>query len=281
MRHIDNPRHDVTAATRRTSRRMRSRRAFSAVELLTAFGVITSVLSVILSLTWQSVRALDRQQLQTRQGNNARTGIDEFLAQLRYADTVLIAQSISGTSYSTGDTSIVIKAPGYNTATSAVFLAGVSDYVAFRYDASTKRLLESCLPGTGSMRPSRSDLPIAEGVNSLSLTYRAREVLAPSVGSFVYTLKVNATSQPTVLIDGVASTGIWTSLAPNKITIVAPTAKSNIQVAYTVNPTASSGAALQYVKQVDVVVGFSDIDSRNVIRTLNMAGSARLRNQRL
>lgn len=266
---------------KRGQRRVSASRAFTVIELVSAFGVLLSVLTVVLSLSWHSVRALDRQQLQTTQGNNARTGVDEMLAQLRYANEVRVSQVVNSTTFTTGTTSIVVAAQGYNPATSAVFLPGITDYIAFKYDATTKKLTESCLPGTGSVRKKRTSTRIASGVSSVTLTYRARnEFVATSSGAAIYTLSANATSNPIVMINGVASTGIWTTLAPKVITVNAPAAKANIQVVYPVSPTALSGDALQYVKQVDVNVNFEGTDSRKISRTLSMVGSARLRNQR-
>jgi len=259
----------------------RRTRAFTLVETLFSMGSVMLVLYGILSLTWHSVTSLDRRQLESGIGNGSRTGVDEMLSQLRYASVVLPSQAVSGATYTTGSSSIVILSQGYDPSTSTVFLSGVSDYTAFRYDSTTNQLLETCSPGTGSVRPSRTSMRIANNVTSLSFTYRAtNEFTASSAGSATYTLSASATSAPMVLINGAAGTGTWSTATPNQITVTAPSGKADIQVVYPVNPTANSGAALQYVKQVDVTVGFAGTDSRSILRTLSMAGTARLRNQR-
>jgi len=264
------------------SKRIISRRAITLVEVLVAVVIIS-----LLGLTMMTgIRALvigaDRQNTESNMGMDARASIDEYLYQSRYASSVVTSYTAATRTFTTGNSSVVFQAAGYDPSTAGIVLPGVTDYLIFSYDATNRQFLETIVPGAGSKRPSRANYRLARNVQAVTYTYRTRDQFTSTVaGPAIYTLSTNAIAVPLVYVDGVAASCTWSAATPQKISVNTATVGSSILVLYSVSPTDNAGAALSYVKQVDVTLDLASNDSRSYTRTLTMTGTACLRNQRL
>jgi Tfp pilus assembly protein PilW len=246
------------------------------IEMLVTTFVFSLAMAGVLALISAASIAFDRSRVETDQSSDARLAMDEMLYQLRSAGLVISSQTLSGTTYTTGSSTVTLQAPGYDPSTTNVFLSGVSDAAAFQYDTSTHTLRETIVPGAGSVRPSRSQKVLASNVQSLACTYRVRDQFTTTTaGSVALTLSASPQSTPTVYVNGAASTA---SFNGTSATVSVPSAHSDVQFVYPVTPTS---ATLPFVTEMDVTMSFQTLDSRRIARTMTIQGGARLRNQRL
>jgi hypothetical protein len=202
--------------------------------------------------------------------------MDEILYQLRGSGLIVASQTLGGTAYTTGNSTVTGVAPGYDPAAPTVILSGVQDAIAFKYDSQAQTVSETVVPGVGSVRPSRSQHVIARNVQSLTYTYRVRDQFTSNAaGSVSFPLSASPQSTPTAYVNGSAST---CTVSGTTATVTAPTAGADIQFVYPVTPTSTT---LPFVSEVDVTMNFQALDSRQIARTMAIQGGARLRNQRL
>jgi hypothetical protein len=232
-----------------------------------------------LSVSSLSLRAADKNYTETGQTGGSRQAMDETLYQLRGANQVVRSQSVNGTTTTTGVSQVVLAAPGYDPAIAKFYLDNITDYVTLRYDATTKQLLETIVPGTGSVRPTRTNYVLARNVAGCTFTYRVRDYfVSSSTGNTRFTLNATPLSAPKAYVNGVATTGSYNS-SNGTYQVNLNSSKSDVQFVYEISPTSGSNA-MALVGEVDVVLQFSDKDSRQMTRTMTLQGAARLRNSR-
>lgn len=141
--------------------RLRSRHGTSLLELsitLTIFSLlVTGAMNLIISIN----KSTDRIQTESGLVLFGRAATGEIFSELRAAKQVVPAATLNSVNYTTGPTSLVLTAPGINVADMSVILTGVTDTIAFTYDADAETLTETIVPGVGSQRPARANFRIA------------------------------------------------------------------------------------------------------------------------
>lgn len=256
----------------------RRRSALGLTELIVSLFVVSLILAAVISLTGSVLRVTDRSSTDNSMNDNARLAMDEMLLQIRCSSKILPllpGTVLSGNTYTTSNSSLVLTAPGYNPASSAVFL-GVTDYVTYRFNAANKTLTETIRPGAGSVRPSRIDTVLARNVSSVAYTFKARDQFKVIVaGTRTLTLKATPLQKPVAFINGVAATCSWGGGATVSVT----TAQngSDVQLIYPVSPAAAVTAA----SEVEAVLTFTALNGRRQTQTQTIQGAACLRNSRL
>jgi hypothetical protein len=254
-------------------------RGFSIVEFTVAGFVMLLTLLAALSVSSVSLRAADKNYTEVGQTGGSRQAMDETLYQLRGANEVRSSQVVNGTTTTTGASQVVLAAPGYDPAVARFYLDNVTDYVSLRYDATNKRLLETIVPGTGSVRPVRTNYVLARNVVGCTFTYRVRDYfVSNATGNTRFTLNAKPLSTPRVYVNGVATNGSYNS-SNGTYQVNLSSTKSDVQFVYEISPT-SGRSAMLLVGEVDVVLQLADKDSRQVTRTMTLQGAARLRNSR-
>jgi len=248
------------------------------IEVMVTTFVLALVLTTLLAMTSVTLRTTDRRQVEGTLHHRARLAMDEVLLQLRASDLVLPSRSIASLTYSTNGSNIVFSSPGYAPSNTSVFLANVTDYVAFTYDTSDKTLRQTIGVGSGSVRPNRTSFRLADKVSSLTFTYHVREQFKAS-GSTTFTLSATPLAAPTAFVNGAAAFSSYDAAAKT-VTVASASSGADVQILYTISPTANAGAALAFVSQVDVTMVLSNTDGRNITRPFTLNGSARLRNKR-
>lgn len=263
---------------------MRGRRSVAGATLLETlaalwvFGLLTTLL---LALSSAANRAADHRLIQETLRARARTSLDEILREVRAADRVLPSRVISSQTVTSGAANVVLQASGYNPAQAGVAaLLNVKDVIAFRHDATAGTLSETTVVNAASSRPRRTALTFAQRVQSIAYTYYVRDRFAADGIALAYTLHAKPSAAPTAYVNGVAVTSAWVAGTSTLTLAAKPAAGADIQIVYSVDPAANSGAALAWVSRVNIVVTLSQTDGRGVARTVTLAGSALLRNYR-
>jgi hypothetical protein len=249
------------------------------VEMVTATAVATAVLFTGLSVSSMALRAADKNGTENGLSGDSRLAMDETLYQLRGCSQVLASHVLNGETHTTSASEVVLMSPGYNPASPKIFLGSVTDYIAIQYDATSKRLIETIIPGPGSVRPARNKQVIARNVKSCTFTYRVRDIFTSgSSGSTKFTLNATPLSTPVLYVNGVLTS--YTYNSSNNSATVSLSGKSNdVQFVYDITP--SSGTdALARVCEVNAIFQLSTTDGRQITRTATLHGAARLRNVR-
>ncbi|HVK03522.1 MAG TPA: hypothetical protein VM490_08610 [Armatimonadaceae bacterium] len=265
----------------RRGRSTRSRRtASSLTEALVFAAVLGLLMTGVLALVSFAATTGTKTMTMDDLGDDARLAVDEVVYQVRSGDLILPSRTLGTLSYQTNGSSIVLRTPGYDPATTAVF-TGNSDFVALRFDQNTRMLTQTIQKSTGSARPTRTEKVLARNVASTIFTYRVRDQFTPTEsGLHTLTLSRVPLSAPKVFINGVPAASTFSGMAQS-VTVTTPYRGSDVQVTYAVSPTANSGAALNSVTEVDVTIRLTDRDQRNIERVQTLQGGARLRNRRL
>jgi hypothetical protein len=246
------------------------------IEVLVGTFVLSLVSAGALGVISAVSTTFSRLATESDEVTAARLAMDEMTFELRGANQVLAAQTLNGVTFTTGGSTLVFSAPGYDPATAAVFLGGVTDYVAFQHDAAARTLSETLVKGAGSVRPDRNQKVIARSVESAVFTYRVRDQFtAKTTGLGTFTLSATPQTTPVVYINGSASS---CTLVGKVATVTIPSKNADVKYFYTDTPCADT---LPSVTEVDLTMTLQANDSRNITRTLTLSGGARLRNLRL
>lgn len=273
----------------------RSRNAFTMVELMVGLSITTMLLMSTMSIITATAKGLARTQSSASMAGQARQGMEMVLYQVRGAESTLASQSINGTTWTTGPTSVVMRAPAYDPATTGLILDGKWDTIAVRYDSAKRQLLQSVVPATGSKRPAGSNRVIAKNIESVDIAYTVRDSFnyqAPAqASSATFTLSNTPVGTPVCTVNGVAKPVTVNnsggsnncgngSTSPNTVTISAPGTNANVQFLYRVDPATCGSSGLQSVSGVEIVLKASEVDNNGVRRTSSLTGEARMRNNR-
>lgn len=262
--------------TARIPRTQSSRGAVLVEALVATLIFVLLVATLIAGLRTMAVGA-SRQVIDTGMGFDARRSVDEMLTQMRYASGVVASCKTGDRIYTTGNSTVVLKAAGYDPATTGIVLPSVTDYIILEYDAKEKEVRETTVPGAGSKRIPRSNYVIAKNVEGLVLTYRVRDQFVQTVTGLVPPLSAKPSGPPLLTVDGEASVATWVLNAVGQLHLSLG-AGSKVQAIYPVS--ATDVLALPFVRQVDVEVKFANTDSHSGVRKLSMSGTACLRNRR-
>jgi type II secretory pathway pseudopilin PulG len=260
-------------------RALRGRRGVALMELMITALILSLVTAVILGLVTMATRIANRRTQEGAMGSSARTSLDEVLQELRAANQILLSRTLGGKTYTSAGSDIVFQAPGYDPLSAQGILPGIYDVVAFRYDPAAQVLTETAFPGAGSKRPQRTLFVIARQVRSVRYVYRVRDhFIADGNNPAPARFELNAPPEeaPTAYVDG-RRVGARMESARRAVLDDAPPDGADVQFLYTVRPAADS---LPHVSGVDVELTLSEEGGRALSRTLTLAGSARLRNQR-
>ncbi len=261
------------------SRRLR---AFTLVEAMVAITVMSLVLFTALTISSATLKTAGKNDTETGLTGSSRLALDETLYQIRGAKQVLPSQTLSSVTRSSGSNQIVLAAPGYNPSSSTFYLDGVTDYISIRYENG--KLLQTLVPGTGSVRPQRTNYVLASNVKSCTFTYRVRDYFtsgAKSNASFVLNAYPSSASTPLLYVNGVLKDFSFAS--STRTATVTLTAKSNdLQFVYDIDPTNATNAvvSMPVVGEVGVSLQMEAKDNSQVARKTTLHGAARLRNLR-
>jgi Tfp pilus assembly protein PilV len=267
--------------SRRFGRR-RAQRGVSLVETVTATVIFTAVIAGTAALTSVVFRTNTRAMVEAPMANASRSSLDELNFQLRGGTAVVPSFTANSLTYSSTTTSVALKSQAFNTTLANPIISGVFDYVGFTYDSTAHQLTETILPGTGGTRPARNSFVIAKNVSAVTFSYLARnQFTAASSSSTVFSLSALPIATPTVYINGAQTSNFSWSAGSQQVTVNGLVSGSDVQVVYTVSPTASSGVALNAVTQVTARLDLQKTDGMNITRTFTLEAGARLRNQRI
>jgi hypothetical protein len=245
---------------------------------MVAIFVMSLVLLIALSISSVAMQSADKNNTETGMTGSSRLAMDEALYQIRGAKQVLAASPITGLSGTTGASQIVLAAPGYNPAVTSFYLDNITDYVVLRYDTTSKKLFQSLVPGTGSVRPLRTNYVLASNVSSCAFSYRVRDYFTSGAkNNAQFTLKAVPLSRPVMYVNGVQTDSF--NISGQTVTISLTSKSNDIQFVYSINP-ATAGTTLEFVGEVEIALNLLAKDSRQADRTLTLQGAARLRNNR-
>lgn len=267
------------APLRSRSRQFSHQAGMTLTEVAVAASLFALVLTTAISVYAVAARAGDRHKYEMTLVGGARSAMDEALSLVRASGSVYGQQIISSTNYSSSSTQVVLSAPGYNPATAAYFLDSVSDYIILSYDSTNQQIVETLIPGTGSVRPSRQNMVLVRNVTSCSFSYAVREYFTSSQGNNVkFSLGAQPNATPRVYVNGVLTSA---NFSQNNTTVsLNLTQKSNdIQVVYYVTPT-TSNTTMALVGEIEVTLQLTTTDSRRLTVSNTINGAARLRNAR-
>ena len=183
----------------------RAAAGLSLVETLLTVFIFAFLLTGMTAGLLAMSQGASRQVTDSRMGYDARRGVDEMLTHMRYAEAVISSRPIGATTYTTSNSTIVMQAQGYNSATAGMILSGIKDYIIFEHDATTKQIRETVLPGIGSERVARNRYVLANDVEAFTATYRVRDVLPV----LPLTLTQNAVGAPVVSVNGEIVSAVW------------------------------------------------------------------------
>ncbi|MES2461532.1 MAG: hypothetical protein V4671_13190, partial [Armatimonadota bacterium] len=210
---------------------------------------------------------------------SSRLALDETLYQIRGAKQVLPSYLSSTLS---GANKIVLAAPGYNPSSSTFYLDGVTDYIIIWHESG--KLLQTLVPGTGSVRPQRTKYVLASNVKSCAFSYRVRDYFtsgSKNNATFVLNGYPSSASTPLLYVNGVLKDFSFSS--STRTATVSLSEKSNdLQFVYDIDPTNVTNAvvSMPVVGEVGVTLQMEAKDNRQVTRNMTLHGAARLRNLR-
>ncbi|MFM7320420.1 MAG: type II secretion system protein J, partial [Armatimonadota bacterium] len=240
--------------------------AFSLIELMVALTITTLLLMSTLSIITATARGLSRTQSTASMAGQARQGLEMVLYQVRGAERAEASQAISGTTFTTSATSIVLRAPAYDPATNALVIDNQWDIIAVRYDSAKRQLLQTVVPATGSKRPAGTNRVIARNVDSVDIAYTVRDVYSYKSGTTAtFTLNAVPTATPVCTVNGTTRAATWNG--GTGVSIAAPSSDATVQFLYRVNPASVGGTGIQAVSGVEVVLRAAETDNNGVRRT--------------
>lgn len=265
--------------------RRRGCRGLTLPEVMISTFIMFVVSAAVIQLTMTGNAAVARQSREKGLEGHARSALDEMLREVRAADQIFISRGINGVTYMTDSQNLVFEAPGFNPGSTMGILPGIYDVVALRYNAQNRTLTETTFVDTGSQRPRRSQTVLARNVESVTYTYRVRDLFTGNGAQTIFPLNARSTGTPRVYINGQrVTTGFSYSngTIPGKVTFsVAPALDADVQFLYEVDPTHDSGKWLAYVNGVDVAIIMSQVSGgRRLGNPVKLSGNARMRNQR-
>jgi hypothetical protein len=268
----------MTKSNARAQRR-RAQAGASLLETLFTVFIGTLILGGTVACMVGAASSADRAQTFGGLQTQGRKATDELLYELRGASAVLASQTLAATAYTTSASTIVFSGPGLtlDASSNPDVLSAITDYYAFSYDSNGTTLYETIVPGTGSVRPTRTRMVMAKNVSAFSLTYKVRDQYkATSTGSYSHALLYAATATPTAYVNGAMTT---CTLSGQTATISSVTSGADVEFVYPVSPTNTS--ALASVTQVDATITMQQVSGKAITRTITLNGTARLRNVRL
>ncbi|MFM7189024.1 MAG: hypothetical protein ACKO14_14550, partial [Armatimonadota bacterium] len=169
-------------------------------------------------------------------------GADAVAKELRDGIAILPTTVISGKSYVTSSSCVVLSVTGYDFSKSNPILES-KDTVVFAFAAPRSMLSRTCLPGAGSKRPIGTESKVIN-CRDAKFSFRESEVfdwLSTSTTSVAETFRLATVpmEQPTCTRNGITIPCTWQS-GSQTITVQVSTGASNIGVQYKVTPTAAS-----------------------------------------
>jgi len=261
--------------------RRRRRQAFTIIETVISIIVATTVLGTVISLALAVGRSNTRALVEAPMLNAGGTSVDELNTDLRGTTLVVSSFTASGSTYVSGTSSCALQAQAYNLALGNPIVTGVYDYIGLTYDSTAKQLLETISPGSGSTRITRTNFVMASNVSAATFTYYARDQFSASSASSTFTLSATPTVTPSVYVAGSKTTNFTYVSGTKQITVSGMTSGNDVEVVYSVSPTASSGADLAAATSVVIQFTQSQTDDLGVVRTVTHVAGTRIRNRRI
>ncbi|MFZ3044085.1 MAG: type II secretion system protein [Minisyncoccia bacterium] len=142
------------------------KRGFTLIETLIVIGIsVVSLIALVnLFLTFNSIYGYEQAFVAT--AGSASSAMNAFEAAVLPASQVLVSHDFSGTTYSSGATTLVLSIPSVDG--SGNVIAGTEDYVVFYLSAAS--LYRRTLPGAGSVRTAGIKT-LSTTLHTLSFTY--------------------------------------------------------------------------------------------------------------
>ena len=246
--------------------------------LETMFGAVIGFLVMLVSvnLTDAVVATSINGSSDMQLDRSVRVMTDEMQMHLRNAGRVVATTTVGMTTYTTGESTLIVAAPAYNANQSDYFINGQEDTIIFTYDANNKEVRQVILPTTGAARPARNLFTIGRSVDSLIFTYNCREVFlaTTTIAPSTYSLSTTpVTTSVKVYVNGTAKTA---TVSGAVVTVTdSVTAGDRVQIFY--NPqTFSTTAPIVSVS----FTAAQSVSGARAARTSTAQGIARMRNKR-
>jgi Tfp pilus assembly protein PilV len=156
---------------------------FTLVEVVIAILLFVLLIGGIVKLytTYSTLYRVQKSQMDVT--HSASTLENEVHAAVLQADAIIASHTFSGTSYTSGSTTVILELPSITSAGDTI--ASTYDYIVFY--ASTTNAYEVISLGTGSVRPGGTR-HLSSSISNLTFTYNnASPALATSTDASVTT----------------------------------------------------------------------------------------------
>lgn len=262
---------------------MNRNRAFTLAELMVGLSISTLLLLSTLAILTVAARGMARSQTRVDTTRQARQGMDSSLSLIRGADAVLPVAILHGVEYRTSSTTVVLRAPAYNSALSQPFPGNSWDLIALQWDPYGKVLLQTVHRAIGSERPQSNRRVVARNVSHVEWSLNVRDKFdwtRPSNPPLLQTFTLNMLPavMPRCLVNG---SSVAISVRDGRtVWIPTPTASAQIQFLYPISPETLTGTAPSKVSLIGLRLMIDETsETGQVIRT-TLDGLGRLRNYR-
>jgi hypothetical protein len=139
---------------------------FSAIEAIFASAILIFVLGVFVALYANFSKFYNRQQTEITIGNSARQAVKELQSAALQANQIITSHSFSGTTYATGEHTLVLEIPSIDSSGNIVI--GKHDYAAFYLTGSNFFKL---VQADAASNRSSGQNQISDAVSTLTFTY--------------------------------------------------------------------------------------------------------------
>lgn len=147
-------------------------KGFTLIESVVLIAVTTLALLALVNLFVVFNSLYGYQQAYTRTAGSALVAMSAFESAVLPADAVLASHAFSGTTYTTGTTTLVVELPSIDG--SGNVISGTHDYIAF-YVTGTTTLARVVSANAGSARSSGTKI-LTTTLSALALTYSTADV---------------------------------------------------------------------------------------------------------
>lgn len=175
--------------------RSQKEQGFTLIEIIIVIAIFSALMLGLLNLfDWHNkVYLLERADTQAT--GSARITMNNMTKYIAQASQVLASRTISGTTYTTGATTVVLQLPSFDT--SGNLITNTNDYVVYNLSGTTLSQITE-LGSASSARYAGSKV-MSQDVGTLSITYDTVDVTAAT--KVTINLRTQAVSRGSNMVD--------------------------------------------------------------------------------
>jgi Tfp pilus assembly protein PilW len=147
-------------------KKLTNKPGFSLIEAIFASAILIFVLGALVVLYVNFYKFYNRQQVEIKIGDSAREAAKELQSTVLQADQIKASHNFSGTTYTTGQHTVVLEIPSFDSSRNIV--SGKYDYAVFYITG--KNLYRLVEVDAASSRPSGLN-QISDAVDTITFTY--------------------------------------------------------------------------------------------------------------